>query len=1109
MTYRQGSTGSTFRHALTRRFDALRTFFGHDAFISYARADALDYALRLQSKLKRHKLQAFVDRLSTNPNKTTSEDVKRRIRTSRSLVIIASPEALKNKNVDDEIRTFPVHLRPVQIVDVNGNAHTAKWFGLVEGATRPRESLAALEAGIPSSETISGISRSSHFLRSNSRLMIAWASAICAIAVTLILVFLSATKLSESERKRTENEKQLLSTSEQLSSRKNAVIAAERRLEIAEGKLTDIETELSSATNALNTANSEMRATAYFQAAMRSTGQTTVRKLELAVAGCDVAPSDLCRQALARVMHRYIPEGSIQLGSSSALSVGSGRDGDIRVVDEEGVVSFFNRGPAKGRRIYKAPRRVETADLSRDGSSALLFLEALGTVYVNLDSGAETPLGDGYFWPSSNSEWAIQNTRLPGVRLWNVRTGELAAYFLPLEPLENYEGRRTFAYPQHAAISPDNNWALTVFNVNEGWEVSVRPLSAEFKPILLLSSQERILLAEFSPDSKRVVVVAGKTTQLFEASGKLIKQASTICEGHAVTSQDWTALACLGPNGSYSIQRLPELEPVGGGTITFGGPGEAPIISVGRDHVLLARKNGVAEIRRFDGTRIDELSHQGILRSAQFIGTGPDIVTVSYHDTHVEIWRPGKSDVLWSTSGMKTRQQAGFRPVAHNDHGTRFVDCGKSVLSQVGNVGCRVLNRNNDLLFNLPGRISKARFIRDGTQLAISGFEIKSLPNSPVMHTAVLDGTTGDVLQGPFPGEVFFHPVVDRLLIHDTTHGTKVLDSNSMRSLASFKADDADLAVSRDAISLVDKGKGHQVIRSLRSGRHIQSFNRVWPVYRISPSEDYLVVGAWGEGRIYDLRSTQAPPKRFEGVRTNAQLCFLQPEGKVAVVFRPGKTLLKHWFDFIDLSSAKILKSIVVEGHSAHPVCSPTKAQFLFTTEKGTVVLEGLSDQPRLEIIPETGKAFGSAVFGARGESILLSSGIGYEAWKVPEGTLISILSKESTGAFDPESGYLTATWEKHVTAFGDVASIPIGSKIREAKERLRYSEPNVFSAVDSDRFAPRSLPAMPALLEIPADPLIEFGLSITGPPKPAATQILIPDEPVIHRRTRRSQPYQ
>lgn len=149
----------------------IRSFFGDDIFISYARKDSSTYASGLASELTRRGFSCFIDRLGTEANPELPESLRRKIRGCTILIVIATSWSGTRDSIKDEILEFKPTKRPMIPVDIDGGISDAIWYGDIEGIPpEPEKNPHALDDGNPSPAVISRIEKAFQYRRRNERL---------------------------------------------------------------------------------------------------------------------------------------------------------------------------------------------------------------------------------------------------------------------------------------------------------------------------------------------------------------------------------------------------------------------------------------------------------------------------------------------------------------------------------------------------------------------------------------------------------------------------------------------------------------------------------------------------------------------------------------------------------------------------------------------------------------------------------------------------------------------------------------------------------------------------------------------------------------------------
>ncbi|HEX6908770.1 MAG TPA: TIR domain-containing protein, partial [Longimicrobium sp.] len=150
---------------------ARRFLFGHDVFIPYARADALEYAQALADALTRHRLSTYVDQLGTPPGPVIPPLLLLRLRLSGMLVLVGSPGAAASQAVAQEVETFVQRSHRLFVVDVEGALDGTAWYrDRIRGGPARRVTRAELAGGVPSEPVVEQILKNVDFARREDRL---------------------------------------------------------------------------------------------------------------------------------------------------------------------------------------------------------------------------------------------------------------------------------------------------------------------------------------------------------------------------------------------------------------------------------------------------------------------------------------------------------------------------------------------------------------------------------------------------------------------------------------------------------------------------------------------------------------------------------------------------------------------------------------------------------------------------------------------------------------------------------------------------------------------------------------------------------------------------
>lgn len=147
-----------------------RLLFRYDIFISYARRDGKDYALRLRDQLKQLDFSCFLDLDELPPGNSLNHTLRRALRRSATLVIVGTEGALRSRFVELEVGEFAPTGRAVIPIDIEGSLADAPWEVVrARDLVRIDEVRAALEKGVPSANVADQIDKLFKYTRRNSR----------------------------------------------------------------------------------------------------------------------------------------------------------------------------------------------------------------------------------------------------------------------------------------------------------------------------------------------------------------------------------------------------------------------------------------------------------------------------------------------------------------------------------------------------------------------------------------------------------------------------------------------------------------------------------------------------------------------------------------------------------------------------------------------------------------------------------------------------------------------------------------------------------------------------------------------------------------------------
>ncbi|HEX6647972.1 MAG TPA: TIR domain-containing protein [Pyrinomonadaceae bacterium] len=194
-----------------------RFVFRYDIFISYARRDGKEYALKLRDQLKHLDFSCFLDLDELPAGNSLNKTLKRAIRKSATLVVVGTECAIKSRYVELELGEFSKTGRAIIPIDMEGTLAETSWSILKErDLVWIDEAKSALSKGIPSPAVADSIDKVFKYTRRNSRVRMQILSTILLFVVVVGLSILliqrqvkAATLASaEAERQKTEAKNQ-------------------------------------------------------------------------------------------------------------------------------------------------------------------------------------------------------------------------------------------------------------------------------------------------------------------------------------------------------------------------------------------------------------------------------------------------------------------------------------------------------------------------------------------------------------------------------------------------------------------------------------------------------------------------------------------------------------------------------------------------------------------------------------------------------------------------------------------------------------------------------------------------------------------------------------
>ncbi|HXK05780.1 MAG TPA: TIR domain-containing protein [Verrucomicrobiae bacterium] len=150
---------------------------GYDAFISYRRDDASEYASSLERNLADRGFACFLDSKDAPAGLPLKEHIRAALKRSSVLIVVGTAGAVGSPYVEEEIREFlSGRKRPIIPIDVDGHfANCAATDGPWHVLRRERDHIwldvdaAEFESGRPRAKTLEGITRQFRHTKNNTK----------------------------------------------------------------------------------------------------------------------------------------------------------------------------------------------------------------------------------------------------------------------------------------------------------------------------------------------------------------------------------------------------------------------------------------------------------------------------------------------------------------------------------------------------------------------------------------------------------------------------------------------------------------------------------------------------------------------------------------------------------------------------------------------------------------------------------------------------------------------------------------------------------------------------------------------------------------------------
>ncbi|RMA66572.1 toll/interleukin-1 receptor domain-containing protein [Ulvibacter antarcticus] len=130
---------------------------GNDIFISYSRADSLDYALALANQLSTKQYFCFLDQFHNHPGEKIPKSLMDALKSCSAMVIILSPKAFRSKAMLQEVIEFKNTNRLIIPIKIDHIEELGVYFETLKGLAITSEKIDAWEDSEPSKKIIDRI----------------------------------------------------------------------------------------------------------------------------------------------------------------------------------------------------------------------------------------------------------------------------------------------------------------------------------------------------------------------------------------------------------------------------------------------------------------------------------------------------------------------------------------------------------------------------------------------------------------------------------------------------------------------------------------------------------------------------------------------------------------------------------------------------------------------------------------------------------------------------------------------------------------------------------------------------------------------------------------
>src|SRR5215204_2615407 len=147
-----------------------KVLFRYDIFISYARRDGREYALKLKEQLTRLDFSCFLDYEELPAGNSLNRTLKRAIRRSATIIVVGTEGALGSRYVELEVAEFAGTGRAIIPIDFQGTLAGASWPVIKErDLVWVDETKDALAKNVPSPAVADAVDKLFKYTRRNVR----------------------------------------------------------------------------------------------------------------------------------------------------------------------------------------------------------------------------------------------------------------------------------------------------------------------------------------------------------------------------------------------------------------------------------------------------------------------------------------------------------------------------------------------------------------------------------------------------------------------------------------------------------------------------------------------------------------------------------------------------------------------------------------------------------------------------------------------------------------------------------------------------------------------------------------------------------------------------